>query len=307
MLKSHAVAIDESNTMNHPTPQGLPVRDLTDDEKQFLHYNPNTSDLVEFVQAYAREALAAQAATLESIHKIIECAGPEAADEIADLLGYPSVEWPSDQAAPSPEQAVGAEDEPWVVFDSQGYYAWHSTEVSAKEWCEHYNARSADDPLKPYVCRRISECAALQASRQPQAQQAVAEGAGDGLRQTLIDVGRVIAWQCFGDCRAYDEFGPGSLRGLHEMDAEIRAALATPQPEPEWSPAYTRGPARQSAPVTAVPALVPLSVLQYNQIPELCQIRPSLYESVVRAIEAAIAKINGLTVGDGAQAIKDTP
>ena len=231
MLKSHAVAIDESNTMNHPTPQGLPVRDLTDDEKQFLHYNPNTSDLVEFVQAYAREALAAQAATLESIHKIIECAGPEAADEIADLLGYPSVEWPSDQAAPSPEQAVGAEDEPWVVFDSQGYYAWHSTEVSAKEWCEHYNARSADDPLKPYVCRRISECAALQASRQPQAQQAVAEGAGDGLRQTLIDVGRVIAWQCFGDCRAYDEFGPGSLRGLHEMDAEIRAALATKEPK----------------------------------------------------------------------------
>lgn len=75
----------------------------------------------------------------------------------------------------------------------------------------------------------------------------------------------------------------------------------------EWSPAYTRGPARQSAPVAAMPALVPLSVLQYNQIPELCQIRPSLYESVVRAIEAAIAKINGLTVGDGAQPIKDTP
>ena len=105
MLKSHAVAIDESNTMNHPTPQGLPVRDLTDDEKQFLHYNPNTSDLVEFVQAYAREALAAQAATLESIHKIIECAGPEAADEIADLLGYPSVEWPSDQALTAPNLA----------------------------------------------------------------------------------------------------------------------------------------------------------------------------------------------------------
>ena len=50
-------------------------------------------------EAAVREALAAQAATLESIHKIIECAGPEAADEIADLLGYPSVEWPSDQAA----------------------------------------------------------------------------------------------------------------------------------------------------------------------------------------------------------------
>ena len=87
------------NMTTPTTPQGLPVRDLTDDEKQFLHYNPNTSDLVEFVQSYAHEALAAQAATIEAICKIIECAGPEAADEIADLLGYPSVEWPSDQAA----------------------------------------------------------------------------------------------------------------------------------------------------------------------------------------------------------------
>ena len=97
--------------------------------------------------------------------------------------------------------------------------------------------------------------------------------------------------------------GMGAERELALMaKVEILQAASV-----EWSPAYTRGPARQSAPVTAVPALVPLSVLQYNQIPELCQIRPSLYESVVRAIEAAIAKINGLTVGDGAQPIKDTP
>lgn len=97
--------------------------------------------------------------------------------------------------------------------------------------------------------------------------------------------------------------GMGAERELALMaKVEILQAASV-----EWSPAYTRGPARQSAPVAAVPALVPLSVLQYNQIPELCQIRPSLYESVVRAIEAAIAKINGLTVGDGAQPIKDTP
>ena len=31
----------------------------------------------------------------------------------------------------------------------------------------------------------------------------------------------------------------------------------------------------------------PLTVLQYNAIPELCAIPPSLYESVVRAIERA--------------------
>ena len=40
---------------------------------------------------------------------------------------------------------------------------------------------------------------------------------------------------------------------------ERAARLATPQPEPAWSPAYTRGPARQSAPVVAVPAMVPLT------------------------------------------------
>ena len=95
--------------------------------------------------------------------------------------------------------------------------------------------------------------------------------------------------------------------GAQNAKSYPQAPLSLTAAPQEWSPAYTRGPARQSAPVAAVPALVPLSVLQYNQIPELCQIRPSLYESVVRAIEAAIAKINGLTVGDGAQPIKDTP
>ena len=95
--------------------------------------------------------------------------------------------------------------------------------------------------------------------------------------------------------------------GAQNAESYPQAPLSLTAAPQEWSPAYTRGPARQSAPVAAVPALVPLSVLQYNQIPELCQIRPSLYESVVRAIEAAIAKINGLTVGDGAQPIKDTP
>lgn len=43
--------------------------------------------------------------------------------------------------------------------------------------------------------------------------------------------------------------------------------------------------AARSAP--AVAEKVPLTVLQYNAIPELCAIKPSLYESVVRAIERA--------------------
>jgi hypothetical protein len=35
-------------------------------------------------------------------------------------------------------------------------------------------------------------------------------------------------------------------------------------------------------------------VLEYNAIPELCAIQPSLYESVVRAIEREFCKKNGI-------------
>jgi len=222
-------------------------------------------------EAAVREALAAQAATIEAICKIIECAGPEAADEIADLLGYPSVEWPSDQAASSPATAVDAVDEREAghVGDTR-FEGWLSESV-------HKGSMYLKQDMRDSYWAGYQERAALQASRQPQAQQGVA--------------------------------APLELKVCHSQNASQTpqtglSLMAAPQ---EWSPAYTRGPARQSAPVAAVPALVPLSVLQYNQIPELCQIRPSLYESVVRAIEAAIAKINGLTVGDGAQPIKDTP
>lgn len=44
-----------------------PVPNLTQEEKEFLHYNPNTSDLVDFVQghaaAYGRQAYAQGAAS----------------------------------------------------------------------------------------------------------------------------------------------------------------------------------------------------------------------------------------------------
>ena len=43
---------------------GLP--EITDEDRQFLHYNPNTDDLVEFVRQYAEKAiLAKQAAQVE--------------------------------------------------------------------------------------------------------------------------------------------------------------------------------------------------------------------------------------------------
>lgn len=52
------------------------------------------------------------------------------------------------------------------------------------------------------------------------------------------------------------------------------------------------------AALAAQPARVAmLTALQYNQIPELCAIKPSLYESVVRAIEREFCRINGLTAG----------
>ena len=37
---------------------GLPAID--EDDRQFLHYNPNTSDIVEWVQRYAQKAVAAE-------------------------------------------------------------------------------------------------------------------------------------------------------------------------------------------------------------------------------------------------------
>jgi hypothetical protein len=43
---------------------GVELPPLSDEDRQFLHYNPNTSDLVEFVQTKMREAIAAERARL---------------------------------------------------------------------------------------------------------------------------------------------------------------------------------------------------------------------------------------------------
>lgn len=45
------------------------------------------------------------------------------------------------------------------------------------------------------------------------------------LLQLLIDAGRSISWQCFGDCRAFDEFAPGPVRDPGAVIEDIRAAL----------------------------------------------------------------------------------
>ena len=102
--------------------------------------------------------------------------------------------------------------------------------------------------------------------------------------------------------------------GAQNAKSYPQAPLSLTAAPQEWSPAYTRGPARQSAPVAAVPALVQLTEEQMiSAVRPLCntdQVAERLVAVSIdeyRAIEAASAKLNGLTVGDGAQPIKDTP
>jgi hypothetical protein len=64
-------------------------------------------------------------------------------------------------------------------------------------------------------------------------------------------------------------------------DAEIKAVFMECIEHHDSSPVwFARKVLMESAPV-------PLTPKQYNMIPELCAIKPSLYESIVRAIERA--------------------
>ena len=117
--------------------------------------------------------------------------------------------------APSPAQAVDAVGESCAIFDSRGYYDWYDTEAQAKAWCDRYNARNVDDPLRPYTYVRLDALrAALQASRQPQAQQ----GGGENTARAFIE------W-----CKAQPEDRvPVSI---DEVLNEFEAALATKEPK----------------------------------------------------------------------------
>ena len=93
--------------------------------------------------------------------------------------------------------------------------------------------------------------------------------------------------------------GMGAERELALMaKAEILQAASV-----EWSPAYTRGPARQSAPVAAVPAMVPLHSDAIGELAEKYAYRdftndyPQTIDDLVRDVEAHHG--SGLTVGDG--------
>lgn len=41
---------------------------------------------------------------------------------------------------------------PWAIFDSQGFYRLERSEVEARAFCDTYNARNPNDPLRPYIC-----------------------------------------------------------------------------------------------------------------------------------------------------------
>jgi hypothetical protein len=69
---------DQADNTHDPTPATEPLalrlseglgptlRALTEEECQLLHYNPNTSDLIEFVQQYAAEAVAESRASIRA-------------------------------------------------------------------------------------------------------------------------------------------------------------------------------------------------------------------------------------------------
>jgi len=49
---------------------------ITDEDRQLLHYNPNTDDIVAWVQAYAERAVAAEREACAQV-----CEGPVAAED----------------------------------------------------------------------------------------------------------------------------------------------------------------------------------------------------------------------------------
>jgi hypothetical protein len=67
------------------------LRDLTEDEKSWLHYNPNTGDVIDFMQAYAREALRAQAASVPVGWKLVPVKCTSAMKDVGISYEYATV------------------------------------------------------------------------------------------------------------------------------------------------------------------------------------------------------------------------
>lgn len=145
--------------------------------------------------------------------------------------------------------------------------------------------------------------------------------------------GEVVAWQASDGGHSFISHRTHTTNPDYRAVYTIPLCVATPQPEPaalaapvavcrsqnetcapqtglslvaapqEWSPAYTRGQARQSAPVAAVPALVPMHSEAVGELAEKYAYRdftndyPQTIDDLVRDVEAHHGI--GLTVGDG--------
>jgi len=58
---------------------------IDEEDQRFLHYNPNTSDLVAWVQAYAAAAVAAEREACAKMIESVELVGL-VGDQLADLI-----------------------------------------------------------------------------------------------------------------------------------------------------------------------------------------------------------------------------
>ena len=130
MLKSHAVAIDESNTMNHPTPQGLSPQTAEDYLRGRYGAYRGHFAWRELEEAF-NAGLRAQAASVEPVGKIIISGG-----NTGSLPEHPLLVWLGGVPPVGTELYAGAPPAPASVQDEA------LVEKLAKRTCEA-NADSA--------------------------------------------------------------------------------------------------------------------------------------------------------------------
>ncbi len=168
------------------TPQGLPPQTAEDYLRGRYGAYRGHFAWRELEEAF-NGGLRAQAASVEPVGKIINSGG-----NTGSLPEHP---------APSPAQAVDAVDAVDELREAlRGLLA--SGGVIADASPDELQAALSDPESEPIVKTQAAAVlrarAALQASSQPQAQQAVAEGAGDGVRKSARDAFEAQAKDSFG-------------------------------------------------------------------------------------------------------------
>lgn len=69
-----------------------------------------------------------------------------------DQKWAPALQAALDGRATPPSAEAASDRRPWAIFDSQGFYRLERSEVEARAFCDTYNARNPNDPLRPYTC-----------------------------------------------------------------------------------------------------------------------------------------------------------